>query len=147
LVDLDGTIADCQHRRHYVDGSRSTGKNWDGFFDPKEVMKDALIEPVRDLILAMNQKYPIVYVTARREELRDTSVAWLRKHGLWTFPHKMYMRKVDDRRSDDIVKREILNEIRQSDYEPYIAIDDRSSVVAMWRSEGLTCFQVAPGDF
>lgn len=25
--------------------------------------------------------------------------------------------------------------------------DDRSSVVTMWREHGVTCFQVAPGDF
>jgi hypothetical protein len=26
-------------------------------------------------------------------------------------------------------------------------VDDRQKVVDMWRAEGLTCFQVAPGDF
>ncbi|WP_435575134.1 hypothetical protein [Burkholderia plantarii] len=25
--------------------------------------------------------------------------------------------------------------------------DDRDSVVAMWRDAGVTCFQVAPGEF
>ena len=28
-----------------------------------------------------------------------------------------------------------------------MCVDDRQKVVDMWRSEGLTCFQVAPGDF
>ena len=28
-----------------------------------------------------------------------------------------------------------------------MTVDDRQKVVDMWRAEGLTCFQVAPGDF
>ena len=28
-----------------------------------------------------------------------------------------------------------------------LAFDDRDRVVAMWREEGVPCFQVAPGDF
>lgn len=29
----------------------------------------------------------------------------------------------------------------------YLVFDDRSSVVEMWRAQGLPCFQVAPGNF
>lgn len=147
LVDLDGTIADCQHRRHHVDGSRSTGKNWDGFFDPKLVARDSLIEHVRDLVVALAGKYQIIYVTARREELRTTSMEWLRKHGLWLSPYQMFMRKAGDRREDSLVKRDLLEEIKALGYAPVIAVDDRKRVVDMWREQGLTCFQVAPGDF
>lgn len=28
-----------------------------------------------------------------------------------------------------------------------MVFDDRDKVVAMWRRQGLTCLQVAPGDF
>lgn len=30
---------------------------------------------------------------------------------------------------------------------PLYIYDDRQKVVDMWRSKGLTCFQVAPGNF
>lgn len=52
-----------------------------------------------------------------------------------------------DRRSDVQVKRELLAEIRKDGYEPIVVLDDRSSVVEMWREEKLTCLQVAKGDF
>jgi hypothetical protein len=29
----------------------------------------------------------------------------------------------------------------------FMTVDDRQKVVDMWRDLGLTCFQVAPGDF
>jgi hypothetical protein len=29
----------------------------------------------------------------------------------------------------------------------FCVVDDRQKVVDMWRENGLTCFQVAPGDF
>ena len=57
------------------------------------------------------------------------------------------MRDDDDRRADDIVKRELLARMRDGRFNPELAIDDRRRVVDMWRSEGLVCAQVAEGDF
>jgi len=57
------------------------------------------------------------------------------------------MRADSDRRSDDIVKRELLARIRGDGFDPQLAIDDRKRVVDMWRSEGLICAQVAEGEF
>ena len=57
------------------------------------------------------------------------------------------MRRVGDYRPDVEIKKEMLDRIRKGGFRPCIAIDDRDCVVAMWRAEGLTCLQVAPGDF
>jgi hypothetical protein len=57
------------------------------------------------------------------------------------------MRKLGDRRDDDIVKFELLEQIYEMGYEPVLVFDDRDRVVKMWRAAGLRCFQVAPGDF
>lgn len=147
LVDLDGTIADCQHRRHFVDGSTGTAKNWDKFFDPKLVAQDPVIVGVQNVVLSLSRDFAIIYVTARREELRHTTMEWLRKNQFWVHPYKLVMRAKDDRRDDVLVKSDILQMLREQEYEPIIAIDDRSSVVRMWREQGLTCLQVAEGDF
>jgi len=32
-------------------------------------------------------------------------------------------------------------------FEPILVVEDRASVVSMWRSEGLICLQCAPGEF
>ncbi len=51
-----------------------------------------------------------------------------------------------DMRPDWIVKKQLLWEIRK-EFDPLIAIDDRNSVVKMWREEGIQCLQAAEGDF
>jgi hypothetical protein len=59
----------------------------------------------------------------------------------------LYMRKEGDIRKDSIIKKEIFdNHIRDKYYVDFV-LDDRNSVVNMWREIGLTCLQVAPGDF
>lgn len=59
----------------------------------------------------------------------------------------LYMRAEGDHRPDWVVKKELfLNEICKK-YDVKLVIDDRQQVVDMWRSLGLTCFQVAEGNF
>ena len=42
---------------------------------------------------------------------------------------------------------DLLNELNISKEDIFCIFDDRDKVVKMWREEGLTCMQVAPGDF
>ena len=59
----------------------------------------------------------------------------------------LFMRKTGDGRADHIVKREIWeNEIKGKFFIEFI-LDDRNSVVRLYREMGLTVMQVAPGDF
>lgn len=51
-----------------------------------------------------------------------------------------------DKRRDSLVKRGLLEEIGQL-YAVRGVLDDRNQVVEMWRAAGLTCLQVADGDF
>jgi hypothetical protein len=57
------------------------------------------------------------------------------------------MRKTDDFRKDSIIKEEIYQENIEGKYNVLCVLDDRNQVVDFWRAKGLTCFQVAPGDF
>jgi hypothetical protein len=70
----------------------------------------------------------------------------------------LFMRPDDDYRPDAEVKSELFDKIvntwtflfngeRGTSFSDTIIFDDRQSVVDMWRSRGLTCFQVAKGDF
>ena len=64
----------------------------------------------------------------------------------------LYMRKKDDFRDDRLVKAEFFLLIERL-HDPKITkentiiFDDRQKVVDMWREMGLTCCQVAKGDF
>jgi hypothetical protein len=47
---------------------------------------------------------------------------------------------------DEILKKEMLDTFVDKD-DVLMTVDDRQKVVDMWRENGLTCFQVAPGNF
>ena len=57
------------------------------------------------------------------------------------------MRAAGDDRKDEIIKREIYNREIKPAFDVLCVLDDRDQVVRMWRAMGLTCLQVAPGDF
>lgn len=143
VSDIDGTLANNDHRRHFME---QKPKDWDAFYGAMDA--DSLHAHVADTIAALIHDRPsrlTILCTGRPEEWRPLTLGWLRRHCVPC--HRLYMRATGDYRSDVIVKREMLEKIRADGYEPYVVFDDRNSVVAMWRSEGIPCFQVADGDF
>ena len=57
------------------------------------------------------------------------------------------MRTIGDHRSDFIIKQEIYEREFKGKYNVLYVLDDRNQTVNMWRALGLTCLQVAAGDF
>lgn len=146
IFDIDGTLANCEHRRHLVELSETRKKkDWDKFF--ALAPKDPVHEPVAMVFRALVNRYPILIVSARRAEEREATIKWLRVNNLWAYPRLLYMREPDDKRDDDIFKHEVLQQIRKDGWNPVGVFDDRKRVVDMWRREGLTCFHVAEGNF
>lgn len=143
IFDIDGTLADCQHRRHHVE---KEPKDWDSFFREDLVLQDAVIEPVRDLYVSLVHDFYVVLATGRSEDHRRITQQWLREAGMVQH-EKLYMRAAGDRRHDYVVKEEILAQIKADGFNPFLVIDDRKSVVEMWRKNGLVCLQAAEGDF
>ena len=95
---------------------------------------------------ALQKEHRLIFCSGRPEPTRRATADWLQEH-LDLAPEALYMRGDNDRRADDIVKRELLARMREDRFNPELAIDDRRRVVDMWRSEGLVCAQVAEGDF
>lgn len=142
IVDIDGTLADCNHRRHHVaDGNR----NWPAFF--AGMAEDPLIQPVAKLVsliaFSRREDINIILCSGRPEDYRQVTEEWLNRHGV-AFD-ELYMRPAGDTRIDHVVKEELLERIISDGYEPFLVIDDRPSVVAMWRRRGLVCLQADPG--
>ena|SRR5690242_14782162 len=138
LVDMDGTLADVSHRLHWV---RAGKKNWKKFF--REMHKDPPNPVVLDWVRNLVPEYQIVIVSGRPADYRDMTVDWLNRYGV-PFS-EIYMRPSGDRRPDHIVKRELLEEIGEE--RVAFVIDDRNSVCDMWRGQGLTCYQIAEGNY
>lgn len=134
IVDVDGTIA-------HNNGHR-------GWFEWSKVGEDEPIIPVINLVNMYSESgYHILVVSAREgtAECRSLTEQWLFKHGV---PFDaLFMRPEKDFRKDDIIKEEIYNKHIKGNYDVEAVIDDRDGPVAFWRSVGLRCYQVAPGDF
>jgi len=136
IVDLDGTIALGTQRGHY---------------DWAKVGGDTPNQPIIDLV---NDLYSvgtdqIIFLSGRKSVCRQETLDWL----LRQFPYmnsytvELYMRHDDDGRPDFIVKNELFATYVNGIYNVRLVLDDRNSVVRMWRDIGLTCLQVAPGAF
>jgi phosphoglycolate phosphatase-like HAD superfamily hydrolase len=143
IFDVDGTLMDVEHRRHFVSGP---SKDWDSFMDPKVMEGDSPNQPVVDIALAMAEAgHEIVVVSARNERHREVTESQLNAAGV-QFQH-LFLRPDGDFRSDDMFKEEVLDALIANDWKPDMVFDDRDQVVAMWRRRGLVCVQVAKGDF
>lgn len=59
----------------------------------------------------------------------------------------LHMRPDGDFRPDVEVKKEIYKREIEGQFKVLFAVDDRASVVEMWRAQGLVCLQCAKGDF
>lgn len=152
ICDLDGTLANCEHRVHHV---QNKPKNWDAFYAG---VKDDDINPAVDEILAAMRVFgprdstdfidpdlkQIIFCSGRPEHCRADTEEWLTAFGY--SGHTLFMRRDGDFRADYIVKQEILDTKIDKD-RVLFCLDDRQQVVDMWRRNGLTCFQVAKGDF
>ena len=129
ICDIDGTIAIMKNRSP---------------FDWKKVGEDlpnkVVIEAVK------NSGYHIIFMSGRDSICRTETENWLR-HYFPVSSWELFMRSNNDNRDDTIVKRELFFNHVHGKYNPRMVFDDRRKVVVMWRSLGLTCFEVADHDF
>lgn len=149
IVDIDGTIADCSHRLRHIE---KKPKDWPAFhenchLDPPIVHMVRLVHSIRNGFGSPGMdNNRIIFCSGRPEDYsREKTMKWLNAQGFLRVP--LYMRKAKDFRDDGIVKLELLAAMRADGFDPVIAIDDRSRVVAAWRSAGLICLQCAEGAF
>lgn len=137
VFDLDGTLADCRHRVHYV---RDGNRDWDSFF--AECVNDP---PIATTFAALGAHdwagHQVEIWSARSDVVEVQTRAWLARYGI--DPALLtHMRSAGDTQPDVDLKRKWLLALHP-DERPDIVYDDRQRVVDMWREEGVTCFQVA----
>ena len=140
--DLDGTLANCEHRKHWI---KSKPKNWPAFFSGIQY-DEPIFETFTVLNALLKANHNIVFATGRNEKQRDSTVQWLKNNGIHADVHYigLWMRPDNDFRSDDIVKAELLDDI-EKDHEILFAFDDRPKVVKMLRERGIFVFDVYQG--
>ena len=130
IVDLDGTLAIINDRNPY---------------DVSQCHRDLPNKPVLETVHKWQDTVKIIAVSGRTDDSQELTKKWLQDHQVnYTALH---MRKIGDMRKDSIVKQEIYEQFIRHKYNIKFILDDRQQVVEMWRSLGLTVFQVAEGDF
>jgi predicted kinase len=142
ICDLDGTLCNCEHRRHHV---RKDPPDWKSFFEAMD--KDTLNEPLRKFLWSMHTEVVTLFVSGRPDNYRSITERWLIENlsyssNFWETisEDNLFMRKSGDFRPDWVVKEEILKEEILPNYEVLCVIDDRPSVVDMWRRNNLLTF-------
>ena len=130
IVDIDGTLAHMDGRSPY---------EWE------RVGEDLLDENLGRIIHVLSERFRIIVMSGRSEDCREITQEWLRdNHVKYDY---LFMRPSRDNRPDTIIKYELFDEHVRGRFNITCVYDDRSSVVQLWRRMGLSCYQVAPGNF
>lgn len=152
VFDIDGTLSDVTHRRHFVKGANPA---WGPFFD-------AMVDdpPLADtcLLAELLGSHPLAkagnflnlfFFSGRPETHRKQTEDWLKKHVPVCFERAegLLMRGENDFRPDTIIKREMLQGVRNHGFNVRLVIDDRPSVVQMWKDEGITVLAHDSGEW
>lgn len=149
IFDLDGTLALTEHRQHILD-DKDNPRRWQQFF--AACIHDKPNSPVINTMHRLYMAGSDIWIwSGRSNEVHDQTVTWLSAntalmaHDIMNI---MTMREAGDYTPDDELKAAWLDALNWADRQRLVAVfDDRDKVVAMWRSNGIACFQVAPGGF
>lgn len=152
IFDLDGTLCNIEHRLHFLD-NKADSDRWNKFY--KACVNDAPNQPVISVMHSLINSGADVWIfSGRSEDVRKETEHWLHKHTcfrVWTLeehPALLTMRQNGDYTEDHLLKQSWMQWMLKVDLERLVGVfDDRKRVVDMWRANGITCFQVAPGDF
>jgi uncharacterized HAD superfamily protein len=74
IVDLDGTLADCEHRKKFIEGAK---KDWKSFLKDENIIQDKLNLWCASIISNFKSSHKIILVTGRNEFTRAITEEWL----------------------------------------------------------------------
>jgi len=157
VLDIDDTLADLSHRAHIVEKPEPTQDDWDMFFDPELVAKDAPIEKAQIVFDQLVGAFDtVIFVTGRPDYLRDVTVAWLKKHfGVAPKEDALFMRPANTTDSSSKVKKRLMEDEvtdRYSKDNDFFFIDDEPNNIDMFKDYGVAlkapeCWDVLMEEF
>lgn len=138
ICDIDGTLANIDHRRHFVEGNE---KDWKSFNE--HIFNDSVNKWCKLIIQSIwSTGIQIIFVSGRKENFRDITCNQVSKW-LDIFGFVLHMRANDDFRTDKELKKEIYEKSIAPSFNIIFAIDDRKCIVDLWRSLGITTLDCA----
>ena len=148
IFDLDGTLALIDDRRAM--STNVNGKmDWDTFFAPENIQLDKPNHPVIHMARTLKAAgHMIVIFSGRSKATKEATKDWLNKFDV---PFDVIkMRPTGNGfqfMPDDQLKQKWLDDLFPNKEDILCVFDDRDKVVQMWRDNGISCMQVAPGNF
>lgn len=161
IIDIDGTLSNCDHRRHLVEGKK---RDYPAFHALLHL--DSVNEWCRELMRAFvsqhrfaqafthvplspedegdQLKRRVVLVSARPAYTRDATIGWLVNHELGDFFHEIYLLRASDEDDTPAI------ELKRRWIEKYgrdrilFAVDDDPRNIAQFKELGITAL-LAPG--
>ncbi|MCK5611593.1 hypothetical protein KAR91_57510 [Candidatus Pacearchaeota archaeon] len=137
--DIDGTLSIVGDRLKYL---QETPPDWDAFYGA--CGDDELNDDIWEIYVSMEIDHDIYFVTGRRESCREATLLWMDFNLIDCDKGHLLMRANGDKRHDTEVKPELVAGIPGG---IDLIFEDRNSMVKKWRELGITCCQVAEGDF
>lgn len=135
VIDLDGTLANLDHRLHYM---KTSSPDYRRFF--AEVAGDGVNAWCRELARAFYGKFKVVLVSGRPITTLEDTRRWLETFEV-PYDELFLLRGDQDYRPDQDLKRNWLHAYGKDRI--LFTVDDRQKVVDMWRNEGVVCLQCA----
>ncbi|MDG2216942.1 MAG: hypothetical protein P8L46_02725 [Acidimicrobiales bacterium] len=138
IVDIDGVLADAEHRQHHLD---PPWRDWDSFFS--EAGGDDIFEEMVTVLELLRQDLVVVLLTSRPTWIQRETLRWLGLYKIrWDL---LVMRPMGDFQPSPGFKRYETHSLIEREYVPRLAIDDDMRNVRMYRKEGLPTLHLESG--
>lgn len=133
IWDLDNCVSDDEWRIKFVDWTKTNGDE-----RYAEYHRRCFADRPGNVAVfkAIAARTVPLFFTARPENVRKSTVAWLREQ-LGVRDPIVKMRPMGDGRSSPVLKLEMLDEMFLQRAEIFCAFDDRMDVVAAYRARGI----------
>lgn len=142
ILDLDGTMFDLSKRLYLIEQDPA---DWDGFY--KAINVDTPITPniaIANVMKEASNRFSYIF-TGRSERTFHETMVMMKKANV---PCDYMVMRLDGVYDPDTEIKEHGVKFLGLDPEKCLAVlEDRNSVVKMWRSLGFPCLQVADGDY
>lgn len=144
IFDIDGVLADCSHRIHYIQGDN---KDYEKFYSDEEVLKDTPIPNLNTILFEiqgardMGSDTDIKFITARNIKCIIVTTKWLeRNFGIEVRKEDILMRPANDYRPAHEVKEDLIK--KHIGFENILfAFDDDDQVNEMYKKYGVMCYK------
>ncbi len=149
VFDIDGVLADCSHRLHYIQGE---DKDYDKFYSDEEIMKDRLILDITDIIIALGNfddytgvdeedQTRIIFISGRNRKCLSSTIRWLETNlNVCINEDNLFLRSENDWRPAYQIKEDLIK--KHIGFENILfAFDDDDEVNDMYKKHGVICYK------